>query len=240
MRTKSHKNKMDVENSNQEYEVEEILSKKMVKGKPFYLVKWKGYSASENTWEPQENVRNLKRLIDKIETSTNSTKNGRSKLQKNSKKIKKEPVAENKPNGVKRRGRPPKNSKMIDQEQVEVEGEEEEKKSKVKSSQKSQKGGRASKVNNSDAEETQEIQTSKDSGNKDRPKGSFKHDQPKAITKYKLVGDKNRKPFLFFLVDWNPRDDGTKPKSTWENATNLKNHCPRLLAEYYEKYITFV
>lgn len=33
-----------------EYEVEDILSKKMIRGKPHYLVKWKGYGNHENTW----------------------------------------------------------------------------------------------------------------------------------------------------------------------------------------------
>ena len=38
--------------SDDEYEVERILNDKRVSGRPFYLVKWKGYGTSENTWEP--------------------------------------------------------------------------------------------------------------------------------------------------------------------------------------------
>lgn len=36
----------------QEYEVEEILNRRRSEGRTEYLVKWKGYPTSENTWEP--------------------------------------------------------------------------------------------------------------------------------------------------------------------------------------------
>ena len=44
------------ENVINEYEVEKILRKRVKKGTTQYLVKWKGYSSSENTWEPTENL----------------------------------------------------------------------------------------------------------------------------------------------------------------------------------------
>lgn len=36
-----------------EYEVEDIVDVRIVKNKPKYLVKWKGFPDSENTWEPE-------------------------------------------------------------------------------------------------------------------------------------------------------------------------------------------
>lgn len=43
-------------NTEQEYKVKQILDHKQVSGKPYYLVKWRGYDTSENTWEPIENL----------------------------------------------------------------------------------------------------------------------------------------------------------------------------------------
>ncbi len=42
------------------FEVERIISKKKVRNKLFYLIKWKDYSSKENTWEPIKNVKNIK------------------------------------------------------------------------------------------------------------------------------------------------------------------------------------
>jgi hypothetical protein len=51
------------DDTEQEYEVEQILDDKRVSGKPYYLVKWKGYDTSENTWEPIENLTGCHQLV---------------------------------------------------------------------------------------------------------------------------------------------------------------------------------
>lgn len=38
------------------YDVEDILGKKVVDGVMQYRVKWKGFSSSNNTWEPKEHI----------------------------------------------------------------------------------------------------------------------------------------------------------------------------------------
>ncbi len=38
------------------YEVDKILEKKILNNEILYLVKWKGYSYEESTWEPKENL----------------------------------------------------------------------------------------------------------------------------------------------------------------------------------------
>jgi len=50
-----------------EYEVEEILDRQERRGKTKYLVKWKGYTAEENTWEGLENLKNAMEKIEEFE-----------------------------------------------------------------------------------------------------------------------------------------------------------------------------
>merc|ERR1712130_901375 len=50
-----------------EYEVETIVSKRTSEeGKVEYFVKWKGWNASDNTWEPVDNLQSSKELIDEF------------------------------------------------------------------------------------------------------------------------------------------------------------------------------
>ena len=50
------------------YEVEKIVDKRTnVYGLVEYLVKWKGYPSSENTWEPKKNLKRLDYMIKEYE-----------------------------------------------------------------------------------------------------------------------------------------------------------------------------
>ncbi len=45
------------------YEVENILEKKMISKKAYYLVKWKEYDALESTWKLKNNLLNCVRML---------------------------------------------------------------------------------------------------------------------------------------------------------------------------------
>ena len=49
--------------SDDKYEVETILEKKMISREPYYLIKWKEYDVSENIWELKENLKNCARTL---------------------------------------------------------------------------------------------------------------------------------------------------------------------------------
>ncbi|KNZ80212.1 Testis-specific chromodomain protein Y 2, partial [Termitomyces sp. J132] len=38
------------------YEVDQILDSRLVRRRPQYLVRWKGYGPEDDTWEPQKNL----------------------------------------------------------------------------------------------------------------------------------------------------------------------------------------
>ena len=51
----------------EEWEVEKILNKKKVRNMEKYLIRWKGFTAEEDTWERRENLKNVEKLIEEFE-----------------------------------------------------------------------------------------------------------------------------------------------------------------------------
>ena len=53
----------DLIDGNEEWEVERILQDKFIRGKQHFLVRWKGYSSAEDTWEPRHNLTHAKQIL---------------------------------------------------------------------------------------------------------------------------------------------------------------------------------
>jgi hypothetical protein len=49
-------NRSEEDGEEEEYEVEDIIDHKTVRGKLQYLIRWKGYDADNDTWEPESTV----------------------------------------------------------------------------------------------------------------------------------------------------------------------------------------
>ncbi|XP_063826768.1 histone-lysine N-methyltransferase SUV39H2-like isoform X1 [Ostrinia nubilalis] len=57
------KQKKNKKRETEEYIIEKILDFKFYEGKPFFYIKWKGWSNSANTWEPLEHLDNCPSLL---------------------------------------------------------------------------------------------------------------------------------------------------------------------------------
>lgn len=55
---------LEIIDGNKEYEVEEVLDSRNRRGITKYLVHWKGYPREERMWEPAENMKHAKKLIE--------------------------------------------------------------------------------------------------------------------------------------------------------------------------------
>lgn len=107
----------DGEEEVEEYIVEKILEKRIRGGKVEYLLKWKGYSDSENTWEPHDNLE-CPELIQAFEDKLKESKKQKDKKEKDTpdkkrkvngstdgpeiQKKKKKPEEDNRPRGFDR------------------------------------------------------------------------------------------------------------------------------------------
>ncbi|KAG2279783.1 hypothetical protein Bca52824_051003 [Brassica carinata] len=64
------------------FEIEAIRRKRVRKGKVQYLIKWRGWPETANTWEPLENLHSIADVIDSFEGSLKPGKPGRKKKRK--------------------------------------------------------------------------------------------------------------------------------------------------------------
>lgn len=76
--------------------VEKVVDKKFEAGKPYYLIKWKGFSDKDNTWEPVGHLDGIKNLLAQYDLEhpdkeEEEEKKGKVQMNKKSKKIQKIP-----------------------------------------------------------------------------------------------------------------------------------------------------
>jgi hypothetical protein len=64
---------IELENNEEEWEVEEIKNHRIYDNDTEYLIKWKGYDNSENTWEPIENLTGCKQLLEEYQARNSAT-----------------------------------------------------------------------------------------------------------------------------------------------------------------------
>lgn len=82
------KAKTTVSAADEDYEVEVIVDHKTEKNKKFYLVKWKGWAASHNTWEPESSL-SCPAIVKKYLESSKSKKTTKKQVESEKKSPKK-------------------------------------------------------------------------------------------------------------------------------------------------------
>ena len=217
------------EESDEFYEVEEIVGKKTIRGKNHYQVKWVGYPSDQNTWEPLENLINVQNLIEEFERVSESLKRKKtSKKQPDSKEDQIEKVIEKyKDYGLAdlmKNNIAPSKNKSRDWTRSTDENEE---KSYVKS------------LNTSSANERFRIE-SESEGIVDKLKklelmGNICNDKPLLIKKGKIVNKE-----LKFLVKWEKRHSGLEPFDSWVKNEAIKKLYPNVLIEFYESKLKLI
>ena len=60
---------LDLVDGKEEYEVEAVLGHRGKPGGHTFLIRWKGYSTAEDTWEPERNLGNAQSMISEYKVS---------------------------------------------------------------------------------------------------------------------------------------------------------------------------
>lgn len=211
------------EESEDFYEVEEIVGKKTNKGKTLYQVKWVGYSSDQNTWEPLENLENVLNLVEEFENLNESMKRKKkSKKQPESNEDQIEKIIEKyKDYGlrdlIKNNNKKSKN-RSRDMTRSTDENED-------KSLSKSLNTSSANDGVRTDPELDGIVNNVK----KSEWMADICKDKPAFIKCAKVVNKELR-----FLVKWEKRQNEFEPLSSWVKHEAIKKLYPYVLIDFYE------
>lgn len=234
---KDEKNVTDDDGSEEEeYVVEKICKKRIVKGKVEYFLKWKGYEMDQNTWEPEENL-DCPELIREYERKLAEKEKEKSKPAKKSKSLESDDES-----GDEEEKKPPKKTKKV----VDSDDDEDEKpKKKLKRSADSDEEEKPRKSKPKKKEESDEeddkpkrksIKSAKKdtSTNDDSATANGKSGFDLGYSPEKIIGAMDQDGELLFLIQWKNRN-----KAQLVASKLARKHCPQLVIDFYESRLTW-
>jgi hypothetical protein len=194
------------------YNVERVVDKKKFKGKVKYLVKWENYPEEQNTWEPIENLENVKGLVDAFEADYE-------KKQKD-KKLKSNPPTVNNIEPL------PDDKMLVDEESVLAESALSE---NLETSN--------IKLETTEYESPKEpIKKSASVVKVPEVEGNIDDDVPVNIVGATVLSDNPLE--LNCLLEWKKKK-GVKLLNSWVSSKIIRKKCPELLLDYYEGRIKY-
>lgn len=248
------------------YQVEAIVGHTIKKGKNYFLVKWAGYPSSQNTWEPEENLEECReylttylkpeksvlqkasKKISKEKLSASSYDSKKSKQSKeNSKKTKKstlicgseqgEVIMIDEDTSIQSESKKPKATgqrKTFSRKTRNLK-----KKKKVVTDIKTLSDGNTvgSKQEKKKSSKTLDNIGTGEGGSRS---GTIELDIPSKIEEHTVLRNHfmlHDEGVCYFKIAWKQRPTGIKPASSWYEKETLMAKYPKLITEYYEKFI---
>lgn len=212
-----------------EYEVENILDRKFIGKKRMYLVKWKGFSDSEATWEPRCNLASLGKLLERFDRRFDHND------------LKKQ-IDRNNMNLIPKES-PDRESKLETKKPSFIPNSNQRVKSKNNffnndvTQDKTLESIKFHVISNDEPKKASlsdcKILTYHDIINSrtnfiDNSKGSIDYDIP-----YKILGYVSNDSETKFFVSWKAREDSSIPEPSYLTANQLKKNHTSLLFDYY-------
>ena len=239
------------------YEVENILKKRIIKGKREYLIKWKGYPDNESTWEPLSHLKYINYMIKEFEAKIR--KENKEDKEEEKEKDNEEEKEDEEKDYEKEKGKENEKEKGESTDKKTIDKDSDIKKEETKS--KEQKEEKEDKEDKKDKKEEKKIEEKKDKKeNKEKEKEKHKllgkkrnHIQPnkklevrisnnKAIFEVdqsleKILTVKLDNKALIAVVERRLKSGRTLKEIM--NTEELKKTNPWILIDYYEGKIKF-
>lgn len=205
----------------EEFIVESILEKRKIGGRTEYLIKWKDYSADENTWEPVENLRHAKDLLKSFEEKLKKKKRNKTEFVEVEKYSKDDEEEEEK-------------LSISSKENEEFEEKPRKKvKKDVQPPSRTLISRKSANIADSESEEDYEKEEQLEKSGKGH---FFLGDEPESILSCKS----NKNNEIEFTVSWKKRKNKVTPKPNVFTAKELRRYNKDLLLDFYESKLKFV